>query len=167
MLNLENDQTLLEPARELIDKLNEALNVVAEGEGVDYEPEVSLYLVDNQAIQELNRDYRSLDTATDVLSFPVLAFEEGAVFSEQYTEHDLTDDLFLDDRLLLGDVIISTERAISQAVDYGHSIQREMVFLFVHSLLHLLGYDHMNAADRERMVAREQHYMALIGVSRS
>lgn len=166
MLNLENGQTALTADDTMVCKLEEALDVVTEGEGVEYEPEVSLYLVDDEAIRAINHEHRGIDAPTDVLSFPVLIFEPGKVFSQSYTEANLRDEMFLDDRLLLGDILISGERAVSQAAEYGHSELRETVFLFVHSLLHLLGYDHLEETDRERMVSREQHYMSLIGVDR-
>lgn len=167
MLNLENNQTLIPLDPQLDEKLEEALDVVASGEGVEYEPEVSLYFVDDPGIRDINLEFRDLDSPTDVLSFPALAYAPGRVFSESYSEAQLTDDLFLGDNLLLGDVVISLERAQRQAVEYGHSLEREILFLFVHSLLHLLGYDHMELTDRERMTDRERYYMTRIGVERS
>lgn len=166
MLNLENQQTLIEVSKPLIEKLEEALDVVATGEGVEYEAEADLLLVTDEAIREVNRIHRGKDAVTDVLSFPTLAFGPGKVFAETYREADLTDDLFLEDSLLLGDVLISTQRAQEQADEFGHSLEREIVFLFVHSLLHLLGYDHLKDQERERMTEKERHYMAQLGVSR-
>lgn len=167
MLNLENNQTDLILDGSMGEKLEEALDVVCEGEGIEYEPEVSLYLVSDEQIRETNRTYRGKDAVTDVLSFPTLAYHPGEVFSQTYSEENLLDHMFIDDRLLLGDVMISGARAAAQSAEFGHSLQREVVFLFVHSLLHLLGYDHMEEADRARMVAREQHYMNKIGVDRT
>lgn len=166
MLNLENNQSLVEIGAQLEEKLREALEEVMAGEGVEYEPEVSLYFTDDEAIRGINLEYRDLDEATDVLSFPVLSFEAGRVFCESYDESSLRDDMFLGDSLLLGDVIISLERAQAQSLEYGHSLEREIIFLFVHSLLHLLGYDHMAKADKERMNQREEFYMSKIGVNR-
>lgn len=167
MLNFENNQTSMELDSTLLIKLEEALELVSEGEGVEYEPEVSLYLVSDDEIREINRTYRSKDVVTDVLSFPSLDYGRGEVFSEFYSESNLLDYMFIDDRLLLGDVMIAISRAMDQSIEFGHSLQREIVFLFVHSLLHLLGYDHMDEGDRERMVAQERHYMGLLGVERS
>ena len=158
MLNLENSQTAINLEETTLIKLNEALEVVMHGEGVMFEPEVSLYLVDDDEIKGINKFYRGLDSVTDVLSFPSLEFESGKVFSECYYKNE---------RLLLEFVMISVQRANQQAFDFGHSLEREMVFLFVHSLLHLLGYDHMEDSDRRRMTARERHYMDCLGVDRS
>jgi probable rRNA maturation factor len=108
---------------------------------VDDDLEISLLLTDDEHIRSLNRDYRGIDRATDVLSF---AMEEG--------EHQLTNQ---QTTRLLGDIIISRERAADQAQQYGHSLLREEVFLFVHGLLHLLGYDH------ERSLQEEQEMFSL------
>ena len=166
MLNLENSQTAINLDKSALKKLNDALEVVVQGEGVMFETEVSLYLVDDEEIKEINKVYRDLDSVTDVLSFPSLEFKPGKVFSESYFKNNLLPHMFNNDRLLLGDVIISGRRANQQAIDFGHSLEREIVFLFVHSLLHLLGYDHMEDDDRKRMTARERHYMNLLGVDR-
>ena len=166
MLNLENNQSLVALEEQLEEKLREALDEVISGEGVEYEPEVSLYFTDDEGIRGINLEYRNLDSATDVLSFPVLSFEEGKVFSESYDENNLRDEMFLGDSLLLGDVIISLERAQAQSLEYGHALEREIVFLFVHSLLHLLGYDHMAPFDKKRMTEKEKFYMSKIGVNR-
>lgn len=166
MLNLENGQEALRTDEEMIRKLEDALDAVTEGEGVEYEAEVSLYLVNDEAIRAVNQEHRGIDAPTDVLSFPFLAYQPGRIFSQTYDESTLRDEMFLEDRLLLGDILISGERAVSQAKEYGHSELRETVFLFVHSLLHLLGYDHMDEASREKMVEKEEHYMTRIGVNR-
>lgn len=167
MLNIENRQTAIHLDQEILKKLDQALEVVKQGEGVTFEPEVSLYFIDDDEIKQVNKSYRDLDSVTDVLSFPSLEFEQGKVFSETYYKNNLLPHMFNEERLLLGDVMISGSRAQEQAHDFGHSLEREVVFLFVHSLLHLLGYDHMEAEDQERMVERERHYMASLGVDRS
>ncbi len=111
------------------------------GEG-DKAVELSVALVDDDYIQELNRTYRHLDEPTDVLSFPMN--EEG----------------------LLGDVVISLERAEKQATDYGHSFEREVAFLLVHGILHLFGYDHDNDEERAKMRDREEAILAGLGLVR-
>lgn len=166
MLNLENNQSKVTLEETLEEKLLVALDEVMSGEGVEYEAEVSLYFIDDEAIRAINREYRNLDRATDVLSFPVLPYEEGRVFSEMYNEATLRDDMFLGDNLILGDVMISLERAKAQSLEYGHSLEREILFLFVHSLLHLLGYDHMDPAQKIRMNEKEEYYMSKMGVNR-
>ncbi|ACL22283.1 protein of unknown function UPF0054 [Desulfitobacterium hafniense DCB-2] len=127
-----------------------AVHLSAESE----EAEVSLTLVDDARIHELNRDYRGVDRPTDVLSF--------ALQEERSDEPDILD---YEDHLL-GDIIISVERARAQAIDYGHSFERELVYLAVHGTLHLLGYDHMEEEDKEEMRRQEEAVMSQIGLLR-
>ena len=118
------------------------------------EAEVSLTLVDDERIHELNRDYRGVDRPTDVLSF--------ALQEETEEEPDIFD--YEDD--LLGDIIISVERARSQAEEYAHSFERELVYLAVHGTLHLLGYDHEKDEDKLVMRQQEEAVMNKIGLIR-
>lgn len=166
MLNLENEQDQITVDALLLKKLNEALEAVTSGEGVEYDADVTLFLVNDEEIRSINAEYRQIDAPTDVLSFPIIQYEAGLVFSDSFDEASLTDDMFLADSLLLGDIFLSGERAVEQSIEYGHSLLREVVFLFVHSLLHLLGYDHMTEQDRRRMTAKEEYYMRSIGVER-
>ena len=115
--------------------------------------EISLSFVSLEEIHRLNRDYRGVDSPTDVLSFPMV--DDFAGLQEMY--EDLGK---LPDELLLGDVVICTDKALQQAEEYGHSKERELVYLFTHSVLHLLGYDHMEEEDKRRMRAREEEVMA-------
>ena len=117
-----------------------------------YEAEVNLLLTMNDEIHEMNRNFREIDRATDVLSFPMVDYEQAGEFE------------FLDDameyfnpetgELMLGDIVISKEKVISQAEEYGHSIEREYAFLIAHSMLHLFGYDHME--EEERIVMEDK-----------
>lgn len=166
MLNIENMQEALELNDELIKALEMALDEVTSGEGVEYDSEVGLYLVDDEKMAEINKEQREVEGTTDVLSFPLIAYEDKKTFKEEFTEDKLRDEMFLNDSLLLGDIVISTERARAQSAEYGHSLLREMVFLFVHSLLHLLGYDHMEEGDRKKMREKEDYYMDLLGITR-
>ena len=115
--------------------------------------EVSITLTDNAYIHELNRQYRNIDRPTDVLSF---ALNEGV-------EPEVKDGPEIN---VLGDIIISVERAEEQAADYGHSLRREMAFLTVHGMLHLLGYDHMEEAERAEMQREEKYVMEQLGIPR-
>ncbi|MCL4466125.1 MAG: rRNA maturation RNase YbeY [Chloroflexi bacterium] len=118
--------------------------------------EVDVTLVDDAAIQELNARYRGVDAATDVLSFPLL-------------DSSGTEDAFVlppGELRQLGDIVISLPRATAQAAEYGHSRQRELAYLFVHGLLHLLGYDHESLAEREAMRAKEETALAALGLTR-
>ena len=111
--------------------------------------EISLSFVSMDEIHALNRDYRGVDRPTDVLSFPMIEdFEE---LDEMYGGAGA--------ELLLGDVVICLEKALQQAEEYGHSKEREIVYLFTHSVLHLLGYDHMTDEDKKEMRAREEKVM--------
>jgi len=113
--------------------------------------EISLTLCGNPYIRELNKQYRNIDKPTDVLSFPLLAVGEAPPQDEAF---------------LLGDIIISAERAAEQAREFNHSLNREIIFLFVHGLLHLLGYDHETAEDEEEMCAKQKEIMDAIDLSR-
>ena len=116
--------------------------------------EVDVTIVDNEQIREINREQRKLDTATDVLSFPL---GENGVYEEN---HDTG-------AKLLGNIVLSIERAQEQATQYGHSLQREVGYLTVHSMLHLLGYDHVSGGlDAVRMREKEEAVMASIGLPR-
>ena len=123
-----------------------------EKEGIDPEKaDVSVSFVEPEEIQELNRTYRDKDAVTDVLSFP------------QYEDLSEVDEL---EEICLGDVVICTERAKEQAEEFGHSIERELVYLFVHSICHLLGYDHETEEEREEMRQLEEAAMSHIGLER-
>ena len=123
---------------------------------LENEPEVGVTVVDGETILELNREYREKDSVTDVLSFP------------QFAGHDeLLDDLADDDTAtLIGDVVICFEQAAKQAEEYGTGLTREMLYLFVHSMMHLFGYDHMEEDEKKVMRAREEEVLSAIGVNR-
>lgn len=108
--------------------------------------EISISFVDNQEIRVLNREYRGIDRETDVLSFP------------------LGDTLFTDGSKLLGDIIISLEKALEQSQDFGHSLEREIAYLTAHSMLHLLGYDHEAEEEKLVMRRREKEIMKRLGI---
>ena len=136
----------------LLKKMEEAAGVLFEQEGVDGErAEISLTLVSLEEIRELNRDYRDVDRETDVLSFPQFeCVEDMPEFGE----------------LCLGDVVIWLDKVEEQAKEFGHSFERELIYLFVHSLLHLLGYDHMEEEEKKEMRQREEQVMTAIDLNR-
>ena len=122
------------------------------GEGLDAgRCAVSVTFTDKNGIRELNRDYRGVDSVTDVLSFP---------------QYDDFDEISEDGEILLGDVVICKERAAEQAREFGHSLDREMIYLFTHSILHLLGYDHMEEEEKREMRLKEEEVMDFLGLSR-
>lgn len=122
-------------------------------EGMDSDVEVSVAFVDNAGIRELNREHRGKDSATDVLSFPMFDFANGE-----------TPCLGVGEDLPLGDIVLSLERARVQAAEIGHSTMLEVIFLCIHSTLHLLGYDHeLSAEDDEDMQRRQKEIMDILG----
>lgn len=124
-------------------------------EGFPYEAEVSLTLTDNPSIQEINRSYRQIDRPTDVLSFPMISFLQPGDFTDlkEHPEVCLNPDT---GEALLGDIILSVPKIIEQAEEYGHTQKREFAFLIVHSVLHLLGYDHMTPEDAAFMEYKQE-----------
>lgn len=126
-------------------------------ENCPYEAEVSVTVVDDKEIQEINKTYRNIDKATDVLSFPMYQYEKAADFD------NLDDSAFNPEsgELLLGDIVISAEKVTAQAKEYGHSKEREFAFLLVHSMLHLLGYDHMEEEERLVMESKQKEILEL------
>lgn len=134
-------------------------------EDCPYETEVSILLTDDNAIQEINKEYRDMDAPTDVLSFPVTDFEIPGDFSNIEEEHP---DSFHPEtgELLLGDIVISVERAIKQAAEYGHSIEREIAFLTAHSMFHLFGYDHIEDEERRIMEDKQREVLDKLAIFR-
>ena len=129
-----------------------------------YEAQVYVLLTDNEEIHEINKEHRQIDRPTDVLSFPMLPFETPADYSVAEDDESCFD---LDSgELLLGDIMISAERAAAQAEEYGHSVKREFCFLVAHSMLHLLGYDHMTPEEAADMEARQAKALEELGITR-
>ena len=130
-----------------------------------YETEVSLSLVDDETIHEMNRDYREIDRATDVLSFPMHDFPAPGDFSLLEEESDLMNPET--GEVLLGDIVISVDNVRAQAKEYGHSELREFSFLIAHSMLHLLGYDHMDDDEREEMESLQESILQGLDIKRN
>lgn len=117
--------------------------------------EISVSFVTGAEIKEINSQFRHIEKETDVLSFPMLTFEEDE-------EADVNEN----DEIILGDIIISVERAKEQANEYGHSLEREIAFLTAHSMFHLLGYDHMEEDEEKEMFAKQKEVLDILGVKR-
>ncbi len=129
-------------------------------EGVQPSCEINIMLTDDEGIREVNRTMREIDRATDVLSFPMFNLTPG----EHPDETDADPDTGL---VPLGDMCISVERAKAQAAEYGHSFRREICYLCVHSVLHLLGYDHLDEGEMKRqMRRREEEIMQILNLQR-
>lgn len=129
------------------------LDKAAEVYGLDQGTEVSVVLADDEYIRQLNSRYRGKNCATDVLSFALNEGEEPDIVGGP-------------DETLLGDIIISLETAARQAEEYHHSLERELAFLTVHGMLHLLGYDHEQEEERRAMRSEEEHVLSLLGITR-
>lgn len=130
-----------------------------------YEAEVNVVVTDNEGIREINREYRQIDAPTDVLSFPMLTYDEPGSFT--FLDEEEAGDFNPDTgELLLGDIMLNYDRVIAQAESYGHSIERELAFLTAHSMLHLFGYDHMEEEERQVMEQKQEELMQLLGISR-
>ena len=140
--------------------VNEAVDYVK----CPYECEVNVTIVTNERIHEINNEFRGIDKETDVLSFPMIDYDKPGDF----TGFDEIDDYFdLDTgELILGDIVISYDRVISQAHEFNHSVRREFAFLVAHSMLHLFGYDHMEEDDKAIMRKREEELLGELKISR-
>lgn len=149
------------PCEELAKRVIEA---ALDYEDCPYEVEVNLLLTMNAEIHEMNRNFRQIDRATDVLSFPMVDYEKAGEFDflEEAQEyfHPETGEL------MLGDIVISKEKVVSQAEEYGHSVEREYAFLIAHSMLHLFGYDHMEEQERLVMENKQREILEELQIVR-
>ena len=146
-----NEQDKIEIPAHWEEKINQVTEICFKEEQIPLKAEVDLLFVDNAAIRELNREYRDKDMATDVLSFPMYEAEEEIDDEEE---------------ILFGDIVISLERAQEQCEEYGHSLEREVMYLLVHGLLHLAGYDHIEEEYKKQMRTQEEKLLAVIGAIR-
>ena len=151
-----NEQTKIKITFRIRRLIQKAVSEALKQEKFSYPAEISVSFIDNEAIHKLNLEYREKDRPTDVLSFPMWEKEE------------LADGSALDGHAVtLGDIIISAEKAQSQAIEYGHSLEREITFLSVHSVLHLLGYDHeISEEDENYMKHKQEEVLTRIGLPR-
>lgn len=149
------------PCKELAEKV---INAALDYADCPYETEVNLLLTMNNEIQEMNCNFREIDRPTDVLSFPMIDYEEAGNFD--FLEEVM--DAFHPEsgELMLGDIVISKEKVISQAEEYGHSIEREYAFLIAHSMLHLFGYDHMEDDERLEMEQKQKEILEILQIVR-
>ncbi len=149
-----NNQNRFKAGFLLRHRLKKAVRAALDYESFTQDVRVSITFTDNEGIRELNRAYRQKDSATDVLSFPMYTMQNGDV-----PEPDMAAEL--------GDIVLSLERADAQAKEFGHSFQRETAFLTVHSVLHLLGYDHeLGEAEEKEMFRRQEEIMIRLGLPR-
>lgn len=144
--------------KELKELFSEAGVLALSKEGINADnAEISISFVSGEEIRELNRNYRGIDKETDVLSFPLMENKWDCIKASEASDET---------SFMLGDVVICLEKAYDQAAEYGHSETREIVYLFVHSLLHLIGYDHMCDEDKREMREREENIMTELKIGR-
>ena len=156
-----NEQQVKDIEDTSIHMLQKILNYVAKIENID-DGELSLTFVDDSHMKKLNAEYRNVDRTTDVLSFPMMEIEQEnkIVYTEEQKQQ------WLGMPYLLGDIIISIPRAIAQSEEYKHSFERELGFLFVHGLLHLLGYEHEDRENEIKMIQKQEHILSQVGLKR-
>lgn len=143
----ENEQEKIEVTDEIISLIQTVCEEVMKEEECEFDAEVSVTFTDNDNIRIINNEYRNIDRETDVLSFPMLEFDGD--FADAEYDYD-------GDYVMLGDIVLSLEKARAQAEEYNHSLRREIAFLTAHSMLHLLGYDHVDDAEGERIMIEKQ-----------
>ena len=147
---LDDRQDKIKVSEELLNKINDIIVECLHYEGYDDNYEVRLSFVDNEEIHQLNRDFRGVDRATDVLSFPLLTDDFDIEIEEES----------------LGDIVISLERALEQSIEYNHSFDREVCFLVCHSMFHLLGYDHDTEENTREMRKKEEDVLNKLNITR-
>ena len=135
-------------SRTLLEKIKKTIRTAVEAEYPNHTFELNIFFCDDETIRSYNREYRGVDRATDVLSFPMFDFGTPELPA------------------LLGDIVLSVPRAQAQAEDYGHSFEREMCFLAAHAALHLIGYDHENEDERAQMETRQREVLSALGIER-
>lgn len=159
-ISIRNEQDKLKVTKEIRDTvklcIKKSLDFMELGDSF----EISVMFVDDEEIRTLNNFHRNIDRSTDVLSFPMLEYDEDGKIIEEYADFNKNGEL------LLGDIVISLEHAEAQAEEYGHSLLREIGFLTVHSMLHLFGYDHMTDEDEREMFSYQEEILKEAGLER-
>ena len=155
---IENAQAYIKPIGPVKEIIRSVCETVLENEGFNKKAEISVVLIDDFHIRELNRDYMGKDAATDVLSFPLLEKKRKGIDSGDLNRKSKA--------VVLGDIVISLERAALQAREYDHTLEREVGYLTAHSVLHLLGYGHGNEADRRVMRDKEEAALKILSLTR-
>ena len=150
---------------ELYEIAEEVISFTLDYMDCPYEAQVSLLITGNEEIHRMNLEHRRIDRPTDVLSFPMVEYETPGDFD--FLE-EAGEDCFEPDsgELMLGDIVISADKVLEQAEEYGHSVKREYAFLITHSMLHLMGYDHMTEEEEKDMFKRQKDILDNLGISR-
>ena len=155
-------ETEVEVSQAVTDRIETVIRTALEEQGVELPCEISVLLTDDEGIHQINLDMRGVDRPTDVLSFPMFELEPGIPpEGENYLDPE-------SELCPLGDMCISLERAEAQAAEFGHSVEREICYLTVHSVLHLLGYDHLDEGPmKAQMREREEAILEKLGITRA
>lgn len=158
-ISIENLQDSVKVDENMEMLIKRVAELALQNEDIKIDCEVDITLVDDIRIQEINKEYRNINSPTDVLSFPIIEGSEGCINPE-------TGDFDTDGYAMLGDIVISLETAIKQAQEYGHSFERELAFLVTHGMLHLLGFDHEEKEEEKRMMEEQEKILTLAGLKR-
>ncbi len=156
MIKINNEQEKINLTEEDFKIIEKIFSEMIRAENLPSSVEVSLTLTNNEEIKELNKEYRKIDSVTDVLSFPI--YEEDEL-------DNLKNGTQLE-QILLGDIVISLERVDEQSKEFGHSFRRELMYLFVHGMLHLLGHDHLEEDEKKEMRSREEAILEKFSLTR-
>lgn len=160
LIFLENAQNKINLSEEIENIIKKAIELSLKKENFNIPSEVSVTLLDNEGIREVNKEHRNIDSPTDVLSFPLVEMHEGTIISN-VGDYDLDEDT-----ILLGDILVSLEMAQKQADEYQHSIKRELAFLITHGVYHLLGYDHQDEESEKLMIGKQEEVLKEMGLGR-
>ncbi len=160
LIIIENEQDKVSIDENINILIKRVIDICMKSEKLEKDYEVSVLIVDDEEIRLINKEHRDIDKSTDVLSFPMAEFYNGELISDE-GDYDLEFE-----QLMLGDIIISAETAKRQAIEYGHSLEREMAFLTAHSCFHLLGYDHMEEDEEKVMISKQEAVLKEMGLTR-
>lgn len=159
-VSIRNNQRKFKVTKDMRDLVRSAVKAALEYMDFPLKSEVSVMFTDDEEIHELNRLHRGVDRPTDVLSFPLFEYDENGDIIEDELDFNPNGEM------ILGDIVISLETALRQAQEYGHSFEREIGFLTVHSMLHLFGYDHMTPEDEAEMFGYQREILERMGLER-
>ena len=157
---IENQQKEMMIREDILTLIERVVNLSLQQENFEVPCEVSITLVNNESIRLINKEHRGLDKPTDVLSFPILEFIDGKMVN------NIGDFDYQSNLLLLGDILLSMEMVSYQALEYGHSVEREIAFLVSHGVFHLLGYDHLEEVAEKIMFEKQEAVLKKMGLER-
>ncbi|HHZ13630.1 MAG: rRNA maturation RNase YbeY [Caldicoprobacterales bacterium] len=164
-VEIDNSQDVIEITNSTEDLIIACVQRTLDMEEFEFNTMVSIILVDNATIEQMNSQFRGIAMATDVLSFPMLEIQAGC---DDLDEEKLINDIHPETgSVILGDIVISMEKVRDQALEYGHSFERELGFLVVHGMLHLLGYDHIEEEDMNIMRPKEEAILESLNLTRT